>query len=98
MKLKELKDKILEALYSALPITALVYIMALTPWFDFSAVELITYMTPNKGTSHSNEVIIAFSGDASAVKTAVLTAREIGLALITAMGEYPGGPSTPYLS
>ena len=63
-----------------------------------AAVELITYMTPNKGTSHSNEVIIAFSGDASAVKTAVLTAREIGLSLITAMGEYPGGPSTPYLS
>ena len=61
-------------------------------------VSLIKYMTPNKGTSHSNEVIIAFSGDASAVKTAVLTAREIGLELITAMGEYPGGPSTPYLN
>ena len=61
-------------------------------------VSLITYMTPNRGTSHSNEVIIAFTGDASAVKTAVLTAREIGLELITAMGEYPGGPSTPYLN
>ena len=43
MELKELKDKILEALYSALPITALVYLMALTPWFDFSTVELITF-------------------------------------------------------
>ena len=43
MELKELKDKILEALYSALPITVLVYLMALTPWFDFSAVELITF-------------------------------------------------------
>jgi microcompartment protein PduB len=63
-----------------------------------ASVSLIKYMTPNKGTSHSNEVIIAFSGDASAVKTAVLTAREIGLELITAMGEYPGGPSTPYLN
>ena len=62
-----------------------------------ASVSLIKYMTPNKGTSHSNEVI-AFSGDASAVKTAVLTAREIGLELITAMGEYPGGPSTPYLN
>ena len=61
-------------------------------------VSLIRYMTPNKGTSHSNEVIIAFSGDASAVKTAVLTAREIGLQLITAMGEYPEGPSVPYLN
>ena len=43
MELKELKDKILEALYSALPITVLVYLMALTPWFDFSTVELITF-------------------------------------------------------
>ena len=63
-----------------------------------AGVTLIKYMTPDRGTSHSNEVIIAFSGDASAVKTAVLTAREIGLELITAMGEYPGGPSIPYLN
>ena len=63
-----------------------------------ASVTLLKYMTPDKGTSHSNEVIIAFSGDASAVKTAVLTAREVGLDLITAMGEYPGGPSEPYLN
>ena len=63
-----------------------------------ASVELIKYMTPDRGTSHSNEVIIAFTGDASAVKAAVLTAREIGLELITAMGEYPTGPSTPYLN
>ena len=43
MELKELEDKILEALYSALPITVLVYLMALTPWFDFSTAELITF-------------------------------------------------------
>ena len=43
MELKELKDKILEALVSALPITALVYVMGLTPLFDFSTVELITF-------------------------------------------------------
>lgn len=60
-------------------------------------VTLTRYMTPSKGTSHTNEVIIAFTGDTSAVKTAVLTAREIGLELITAMGEYPSGPSAPYL-
>ena len=63
-----------------------------------AGVELIRFMTPDKGTSHSNEVIIAFTGDASAVKTAVLTARAVGLELICAMGEYPGGPSTPYLN
>ena len=62
-----------------------------------ASVSLIKYMTPDKGTSHSNEVIIAFSGDTSAVKTAVLTAREVGLELITTMAEYPSGPSEPYL-
>ena len=60
-------------------------------------VTLIKYMTPDRGTSHSNEVIIAFTGDAEAVKTAVLTARATGLELICAMGEYPSGPSVPYL-
>ena len=63
-----------------------------------ASVSILKYMTPDKGTSHSNEVIIAFSGDASAVKTAVLTAREVGLSLLCAMGEYPKGPSVPYLN
>ena len=62
-----------------------------------SNVEIINYMTPNKGTSHSNEVILAFSGDASAVKAAVLEARQIGLELLIAMGSYPEIPGTHYL-
>ena len=41
--MKELKAKILEALVSALPITAIVYILALSPWFSFSGTELITF-------------------------------------------------------
>ena len=41
--MKELWSKIKEALISALPITAIVYIMALTPLFDFSQKELITF-------------------------------------------------------
>ena len=41
--MKELKAKILEALISALPITAIVYLMALLPWFDFTTAELITF-------------------------------------------------------
>ncbi len=41
--MKELRSKILEALLSALPITAIVYIMALLPWFSFSKTELITF-------------------------------------------------------
>ena len=45
MSLKELRAKIEEALISALPITAIVYLMALLPFFDFdmSAAELITF-------------------------------------------------------
>ena len=61
-------------------------------------VEIVKYMTPDRGTSHSNEVIIAFTGDTDAVKSAVLRGREIGLQLITTMGEYPKGPSEPYLN
>ena len=41
--MKELGVKISEALLSALPITAIVYILALTPLFDFSAAELVTF-------------------------------------------------------
>jgi hypothetical protein len=41
--LKELFGKIKEALLSALPITAIVYLLALTPLFDLSVPELITF-------------------------------------------------------
>jgi len=41
--LKELRSKIVEALVSALPITLIVYIVSLLPWFDFTATELITF-------------------------------------------------------
>ena len=60
-------------------------------------VEIVKYMTPNKGTSHSNEVIVAVTGDAGAVKAAVLTAREVGLQLLVSLGSYPKTPSCPYL-
>ena len=43
MELKELWLKIKEALLSALPVTVIVYVMALTPLFDFSPDELITF-------------------------------------------------------
>ena len=41
--MKELWLKIKEALISALPITVIVYLMALTPLFDFSRAELVTF-------------------------------------------------------
>ena len=60
-------------------------------------VEIISYMTPSIGTSHSNEVILALSGEATAVKEAVLEARQVGLELLISMGTYPVIPGTPYL-
>ena len=41
--MKELRAKILEALISVLPVTAIVYLLALTPLFDFSRSEIITF-------------------------------------------------------
>ena len=41
--MKALSEKIKEALISALPITLIVYITSLTPWFNFSKTELITF-------------------------------------------------------
>ncbi len=41
--MKELRSKIWEALISALPITAIVYILSLLPWFNFSGAELVTF-------------------------------------------------------
>ena len=41
--MKELRSKILEALLSALPITAIVYLITLTPLFQLSRTELITF-------------------------------------------------------
>ena len=43
MELRELRAKIMEALLSVLPITAIVYILAMTPWFNFTMTELITF-------------------------------------------------------
>jgi len=63
-----------------------------------SGVELITYMSPSRGTSHSNEVIIAFTGDTADVKNAVLTGRENGMKLLTALGSLPLSPGTSYIN
>ena len=48
-------------------------------------VKIARYMTAEEGTSHTNEVIVALTGETSAVKTAVLTAREAGMKLLGSM-------------
>ena len=41
--MKALRSKIFEALLSALPITIIVYLVALLPWFNFSKQELVNF-------------------------------------------------------
>lgn len=60
-------------------------------------IQICKYMTPDSGTSHSNEVIVAFSGSTDAVKEAVLTAKRIGMELLSNMGSAPQSPSEPFL-
>ena len=43
MELRELRTKITEALLSVLPITIIVYFLALMPWFQFTVTELTSF-------------------------------------------------------
>jgi len=60
-------------------------------------VEVVTYASPSAGTSHSNEVIIAFTGDSGAVRQAVIAGREVGIQLLNALGEEPTSTTQPYI-
>lgn len=61
-------------------------------------VELISYLSPSQGTSHSNEVIITITGDSEAVRQAVIAAREVGISIAKSMGENPiSSTGKPYL-
>lgn len=52
-------------------------------------VDLLGVASPAAGTSFSNEVIGFFSGDAGAVRQAIITAREVGVKLLEAFGPAP---------
>lgn len=60
-------------------------------------IQLIKTLRPSSGTSHSNEVIIIFTGEAAAVKLAVMEARDAGLKLLRAMGSEALPVTTPYI-
>ena len=45
-------------------------------------VEAVAYSTPNSGTSYSNEVILAITGDSGAVRQSVIAVREKGLNIL----------------
>ncbi|WP_213975330.1 propanediol utilization microcompartment protein PduB [Tepidanaerobacter acetatoxydans] len=60
-------------------------------------VDILAYSSPAKGTSFTNEVILAISGDSGAVRQALISAREIGKELLWAMGDEPLSTTTPYI-
>lgn len=62
-----------------------------------STIDVIAYSSPAKGTSFSNEVICAFSGDSGAVRQAIVAARDVGRGLLGALGAYPESSTTPYI-
>lgn len=62
-----------------------------------AGVDLVKTMRPDKGTSHSNEVIIIFTGEASAVKASVIAARETGMKVLRAMGSEAPSVTEPYI-
>ncbi|NLM04720.1 MAG: propanediol utilization microcompartment protein PduB [Clostridiales bacterium] len=61
-------------------------------------VDILAYSSPgNGGTSFSNEVILAFSGDSGAVRQAIIAAREVGIKLLGTLGAKPESATTPYI-
>ncbi|MBU3214325.1 propanediol utilization microcompartment protein PduB [Clostridium estertheticum] len=60
-------------------------------------VEIVAYSSPAKGTSYSNEVILAITGDSGAVRQAVISAREVGKKLLNALGDVPTSSTVPYI-
>lgn len=60
-------------------------------------VDIVTYSSPDKGTAHSNEIIIAITGDSGAVRQSVISAREIGLEVLKSMGQNPVSVTKSYI-
>lgn len=62
-----------------------------------STIDVVAYSSPAKGTSFSNEVISAFTGDSGAVRQAIIAARDVGKQLLAAMGDAPQSTTHPYI-
>lgn len=60
-------------------------------------VEVLSYSSPAKGTSFSNEVILTICGDSGAVRQAILAAKEVGVKLLEALGGPAPSAATPYI-
>ncbi len=62
-----------------------------------ATIDVVGYASPGEGTSLTNEVILFFSGDSGAVRQAVIAAREVGLKLLSSLGDKPESVTKPYI-
>lgn len=62
-----------------------------------ASVEVVSYGSPAGGTSHSNEVVLGITGDSGAVRQAIISAREVGIKILRAMGQNPESSTKPYI-
>jgi microcompartment protein PduB len=60
-------------------------------------VECLSIAGPQSGLSLTNEVVAFVSGDAGAVRQAIITAREVGVKLLGTLGEFPKCLGVPYI-
>lgn len=60
-------------------------------------VEVVTYASPNEGTARSNEIIVTITGDSGAVKQSLISAQDVGLASLEALGGPAPSSSMPTL-
>jgi len=60
-------------------------------------VECLSVAGPQSGLSLTNEVVAFFAGDAGAVRQAVITARDVGVRLLSSMGAPAACAGVPYI-
>ncbi|WP_258049649.1 propanediol utilization microcompartment protein PduB [Clostridium weizhouense] len=62
-----------------------------------SNVEILEYWSPSYKTSHTNECVTTIYGDSESVKQAIISAREIGVKLLSKMGSIPISQTDSYI-
>ncbi len=60
-------------------------------------VECLAVSGPTSGLSYTNEVLGTFSGDAGAVRQAIMAARDVGIKLLGTLGAPPKSLTVPYI-
>jgi len=60
-------------------------------------VEVVGYASPQQGLSYTNEAAIFITGDSGAVRQSIIAARDLGLSILSRMGEEPKPLGKPYI-